>query len=251
MHAKYFLGAYWDAREESIEECAARLVRFFADLRRCDRRFSRWHETAYSKKKALEAIARTDSHQYWLETLDRRRHWTDLPPKRPMEDLGFSLGLWNGRDGADAVGLHIGCGLYCKKLGNAVALDLPEELGRLKDPNTMSAVLAAAANAWEPDWACVASDEAMSRRRFAATRPFVDWMLYISDARLPNVPVLKAPASVQRLSGGTLIVVQPEPPDPENRAHLAHIKQMRDALRRRVKTSVPVTIAHVERPSGV
>jgi hypothetical protein len=102
----------------------------------------------------------------------------------------------------------------------------------------MSAVLAAVANAWEPDWACVASNEAMDRRKFVGTRPFVDWMLYISAERLPRVPALKPPASVEALSAGTLIVVQPDPPDASDGADLENIRQVRAALRNRVKLRV-------------
>jgi hypothetical protein len=78
----------------------------------------------------------------------------------------------------------------------------------------------------------------MNRRKFVATKPFVDWMLYISGERLPRVPALKPPASVEALSAGTLIVVQPDPPDASDSADLENIRQVRAALRNRVKLRV-------------
>ncbi len=80
----------------------------------------------------------------------------------------------------------------------------------------MRPVLAAVANAWEPDWAGVMSDEAMQRRKFDAGKPFVDWMLYISDKWLPKVPTFEPPATADRPAAGTIIVVQEEPPDAES-----------------------------------
>lgn len=232
---RYFLGAYWAPRKESLDECTSRVSCFLADLVASDESLADWYELGGSKKKALEKRADIGNKTYLRGLLKRGRHWTDMPPKRLMEDLGFSLGLWNGRDDPKSAGLHITCGLYCNRLANCVTLDLPEDLGGLRDAKAMSAVLAAAAGAWEPDWGCVASSEAMDRRRFSATKPFVDWMLYVSDERLPIMPTLKPPATCERLPAGTLIVVQPDPPDAGDRADLENVKQVRTALRRRVR----------------
>lgn len=230
----FLLGAYWAARKESVGECADRLLRFFRDLGKCDESLSHWYERARSRKKALERPAIIDSHEYWVGKLNRGRNWTDIN-RTVIEDLGFMVGLWNGQDDRSSIGMLISCGSFSPYVGNSLTLHLPIKTGALKTSARMRKVLAAVATAWEPDWAGVMSDEAMQRRRFNARRPFVDWMLYVSDKWLPKTPAFEPPTTTERLAAGTIIVVQQEPPDPCNPTHLENIKRVRAALRRRVK----------------
>jgi hypothetical protein len=235
--SRFFLGAYWSVRRESLDGCAERMRSFFAALANCDHAFAAWYERADSKKSARKKRADVGDRQYLRELLERSRHWTDMP-KRLMPEIGFSPGLWNGQDDLTSASLNITCGSYSETIANRIVLDMPCELGALANSQRMDAVLVAAAQCWEPDWAGVMSYEAMRRRKFNAFKPFVDWMLYISDLWLPKVPPFEPPTSVQRLPGGTLIVVQQEPPDPRNPVHLGNIRRVRNALRRRVKIDV-------------
>lgn len=231
---RFFLGAYWAARPDSLDECTDRLSRFFAELVTCDDVLGHWYELADSRRRALEKSADVGDPNYLRALLERGRHWTDMPRKL-MKDLGFTFGLWNGQDETKSVGLSVTCGLYYEKLTNCVTLHLPQGLGRLKDARRMRRVLSAVATTWEPDWAGVMSDEAMERRRFNPKRPFVDWMLYVSDKWLPKIPTFEPPTTTEHLAAGTMIVVQEEPPDPCNPTHLENIKRVRATLRRRVK----------------
>ncbi|MEX0977648.1 MAG: Imm52 family immunity protein [Pirellulales bacterium] len=231
---RFFLGAYWPAREESLDACADRASRFFTEVVEIDPLLGNWHERAKSRKGALEKRADVKDREFLRELLKRGRHWTDIR-RRLMKDLGFSFGLWNGQDEPRSIGLHVTCGLYFEGLSNCLTLDLPDELGGLRDVRQMRAVIAAVAKSWEPNWAGVMSEVAMERRKFDGSKPFVDWMLYISNRWLPSAPELKPPASIERLPAGTLIIVQDEPPDPDDPAHLENIKQVVAALRGRVK----------------
>jgi hypothetical protein len=77
----------------------------------------------------------------------------------------------------------------------------------------------------------IVSDEVLDKGRFDAGEPFVDWMLYICRKWLPAVPDFAAPASVERLDSGTLIIVQDEPPNLSNESHLQNIQRVETALR--------------------
>jgi hypothetical protein len=227
---RYFLGAYWSARRESIDECADRLLRFFAALTPCDPSLAQWFKLGRSRRQALQHSVDVADRKSLRELLERGRHWTDFD-KRLIDDLGFSLALWNGADTSTSAQLTSLCGSYCDTAVNNVVLLLPHVLGRLSNAGRMRAVLAAAATAWEPDWAGIMSDDATATRRRDKRAPFVDWMLYVNHKWLPKVPQLAPPASSERLAGGTLIVVQPEVPDPSNEVHLENIRRVETALR--------------------
>jgi hypothetical protein len=226
--SRLFLGAYWSARKESIDECADRLLSFFGDLAKCDDSLIKWYELAGSRQQALERRSHVESREYLIRQLRRGSH--------SFDSLGFTIGLWNGGDESQSVALSVTCGSYHETLGNCVTLNFPEDLGSLVDFRRMRGVLAVVARTWEPDWAGVASEQAKSGRGFDPCRPFVDWMIYISNALLPKVPTFEPPTSTEHLPTGTIIVVQDEPPDPCNPLHLESIRRVRDALRGVAKT---------------
>jgi hypothetical protein len=206
-----FLGAYWQSRKESIAVCSRHSRDFFCKISQLGARLSKWYELGESRKDALRRKARLDDLSYWKGLLSQGRHRTDLGNK-VMHDLGFSFGLWNGGPDTAACGVHIHCGDYAGTLTNCLAMDI-----RIADPSAiLPEVLRITADVWQPDWAGVMSKAAMDRRNYNASRPFVDWMTYISDRWLPDPPKLAAPSVVEQVPGGTLIVVQETPPDVDN-----------------------------------
>lgn len=225
----FFLGAYWGARQESIDQCALRLERMFSRLPHGDSRFATWYEHTASRKQALQRPASVGSRVYWIGLLNRCRIVND--DKNVVEDAGFLISLWNGLDKDKSVTLTISCGSFSKWLGNNVAIDLPDNLSELRQTERMSDVLTAVVEAWEPEWAGVMSRSAMDARDFAASKPFVDWMLYLSNQLAPQIPKLPQPARAQQVGKiGSIIVVQPEPPAPANPDHLKNIQQADEAL---------------------
>jgi hypothetical protein len=93
---------------------------------------------------------------------------------------------------------------YDTTIHACVVLDFSEDLGELNQTEHMVRVLVAAARAWEPDWAGVASQNAMRTRAFSAKVPFVDWMVFVSR-KVGGVP---CPSSVMELEDlGSLIIV--------------------------------------------
>lgn len=240
MSIEFLLGAYWRARRESIEQCADRLYRMFAELSACDETLATWYKRGRSRKRALQARADVGSREYLLGLLECGRHRRDSD-KTVIDDLGFCIGLWNGAATVDKeVGLGVTCGLYTSNphLGNCVVLNLPEDLGDLRHAERMAAVLTSVITAWEPDWAGVMSIAAINAGAFDAKVPFVDWMVYLSNRFVPQVPLLPPPVTVRKVEKlGCIIVVQDEPPDHATPEHLRNIEQVAAALKATVRLS--------------
>jgi hypothetical protein len=113
------------------------------------------------------------------ETLEQqlRPHYTDIP-KKPVPDLGFSLGLWNGDEKAIA-GFHITCGAYNKFVGNAFVLNLP----RQEPPSDAAslewfhALVRKAVDAFDPEVAVATSTE-LNARGSGTVREHEAWIKY-------------------------------------------------------------------------
>jgi hypothetical protein len=228
---KFNLLAYWMARPESIDECADRLLRLFEQLTRCDVTLSQWFKKGRSRKDALRHQVDVANREPLVAILEKGRNRTDVG-KEIIHELGFSISLWNGGAPDQEVGLSVDCGSYAEYslLPNHVILNLSGTLGGLADVAGMQRVLEATATAWEPIWAGIMSDEAQNSRGFPAD-PFIDWMVYLANEWLPTVPALSPPASAKALDKGTIIVVQDEPPNPNNGTHLENIRRVESALR--------------------
>ncbi len=230
MNSRFFLGAYWPARKESIDQCAGRLLGFFGDLVTCDSALSTWYELGRSREQALEKPADVQNQDYLLKLLDRGRNRRNVE-RKVIEELGFHISLWNGAGEGKDTGLAVTCGLYWvsptqnASLSNCVTVDLPEQLGDLGRAEQMKHLLTTVVRAWEPEWAGVMSREAMRTRSFDARRPFVDWMVFVPR----SVGLLPPPSSVTDLENGSLIVVQPEPPSrsaPEDQSNIQRIEEL-------------------------
>jgi hypothetical protein len=236
--AVYKLRAYWKPRKETIESCADRLFRFLTALAGCDGVFSRWFKLGMSPRKALKSEIDFKNKTCLLDLLDKGRHRKDVG-REVMEDLGFSVGMWNGGTPTKAVALSVSCGSYwigpSASGGNSVVIDLPEELGDLRRSECMENVLVVAAKCWEPDWVRVSLAQLAKVEDVVPGKPiegpkYFDWMLYVSNKLMPN-PKVPEPSLVKPVDAlGSLIVVQQEPVEAENPVHLQRVKAVEVAL---------------------
>jgi Immunity protein 52 len=231
---RYMVGAYWGSRRESVEQCADRLQRFLASLADCDPRLATWHEKGRSQKEALEKRINVADREHLLDLLSRGRNRRDVG-RSVIEELGFNVALWNGGDEQNESALSVTCGLHATTpnanagLSNAVVLSMPRDLGDLGRADSMARVLAAVAQAWEPQWAGVMSRDAMSTRNFNAREPFVDWMIYVPR----HIDVVPAPSSVVQVPAlGSILVTQPTPPSGKDPEELAGIRRLEELLQK-------------------
>jgi hypothetical protein len=236
MIPQFFLGAYWPARKESIEQCAGRLRCFFDELVTCDPALANWFEKGRSRKQASERKAAVDNRDYLLELLDKGRHKRNMPGTT-IEELGFHIALWNGARAGKEADLSITCGLYWlspspnASMWNCVTLNFPQDLGDLKRADHMARVIDVVARAWEPDWAGVMSKASMDARGFKAGEPFVDWMVYVSKSLRLNGMKIDAPASILPVDNlGLIVVTQCDAPDPTGPSDLQNVRRVEAAL---------------------
>jgi hypothetical protein len=227
-----YIGAYWKARKETSGGCADRLARFLTALSACGPVFSAWYKRGKTHRQAKPGEIHFEDKDCLLDLLEQGRNRTDVG-KQVIEDLGFHIGMWNRRESQNEVGLSVTCGLYSTAPGlggNCVVIDLPEELGDLRQTQRMANVLVAVATSWEPDWAGVISRKSREARNFVPGKPFVDWMLYVSS-RLAANPTVPEPSSVIPVDAiGSVIVVQSEPVKADSPTDLQRVKAVETAL---------------------
>lgn len=226
-----YIGAYWGPRQESVGQCADRLMACLDRLRDCDEVFSQWFEKGKSRRDALALPIDLRSQEKTLQLLESGRSKRDLD-RTTIDDLGFRVNLWNGQASTQSATISISCGIYAENphLRNSVVLDLPEDLGGLADKDHCVQVLKCVAETWEPDWAGVISRTSRNARSFNPALPFVDWMVYVNQIGI--VPAgLPARATKMELTGkGTVVIVQDHPIDPSNPADLSNVNAVRASL---------------------
>jgi hypothetical protein len=226
-----YIGAYWGPRQESVAQCAERLMACLERLHDCDEVFSQWFEKGKSRKDALSKPFEFRAEDNVLRLLEASRHRHELD-RSVMDDLGFMVGLWNGGSDVRSTSLSVTCGSYIENLNlrNSVVLDLPEELGGLADKDHCVQVLKCVAETWEPDWAGVISRTSRNARSFNPAVPFVDWMVYINQIGIFPAG-LPATATKLELTGkGTVVIVQDHPIDPYKPADLSNVNAVSASL---------------------
>lgn len=224
---RFMLGAYWDARPDNLEQCTENAGKSFARLAEIDPLLARWYELGRSRKDALKRRVDTSDMQSLRNLLLKGRNRYDIG-REVIEDLGFSLSLWNGAgEEAAEASVRIHCGCYSEYVGNNVLIDLPFKAESLRWVKNASSLLALVAETWRPKWAGIMSTKAMKDRDFDGDYPFVDWMVYVPRA----VKAVSLPSRIEVLKGlGSIVVVQPDPPVGDNAEELALIRRVQRVL---------------------
>ncbi len=208
----HYLGAYWGARAETLEQCTDRCVSFLKRIGSVDSALATWYEKGRSRRDALrKPVEPTPVRIRDLLLAGRNRR--DLGDRSVLEDLGFRVGMWNGSAAPDSVGLSVRCGSYTavKGLGNALVVNLPSPEGevgrRLFAGATAGALVEAVVEYWEPTWATWTSHE------LADAQPtdggVVGWMTYLSGPHGLKVPL--DGYDTKQLGEGLLITLGEQP----------------------------------------
>lgn len=199
----FYLGAYWGSRQESSARCGQRLANCVALLSEIDEAFASWFRRAASKAAAKTPVD-TDAEslgRLLAQGVNRRDVGGDV-----IEELGFSIGLWNRA--RPAVGLSGTVGAYPSFQGvlNSVVLDFPPpeaEALRLYEPSVAQAIFDAVVEAWEPNWATWTTHALRNAQGAAPREPVVGWMTYLETAVSEDLPR----ATSRPLLGGTVITI--------------------------------------------
>lgn len=190
---KYSLKAYWGPRQVSVEECARHLLDYLTCLGQWDESCSTWFEKANSLERALQRKVVLDLASL-QDLLLHGRQYTDFG-RRPMEELGYSISMWNGRDTEEGdyggIGIRVHCGCYSRLVPNVCEVTLPYQgpvAARILQVPQLQALMRCVVLAWNPVWAVVASslDREVLKPGLPPKR---GWLLYIAQPwkKLPKL----------------------------------------------------------------
>lgn len=226
----YYAGGYWGPRKEGAEDCAHRLESFLKGLSAADSSLAQWYETAKSMKASLKRPLRP-VHDELTRFIQKSRDPV-------FEDLGFSIGGWNGEAKAhEDCGFLIRCGSYDARTVNRCVFNLPgpgTRVDRVLSAAVLSSVMRETAASWEPDWGVAMSHEHRDRVEVGHVpmSPYIGWVTYLAQHR-GQVPPLPAPVRIEKVEDkGTLIILIPERFTASNPEHVALAERVRELLDR-------------------
>ena len=233
MQDRYYLGAYWGPRKETALECARRAELFFHMLSRCDPAFVQWYRAGRGFPRELPGYPVRPDIAEMEKLLLKGRNRTDVG-REVIEDLGFSMMMWNARE--EATDLHLACGGYSPWGPPNLCLLRPPRKGaireRLLHASVLNEVLTSMATAWDPDFAMASSGEMVDLIEKDDFEVRVGWLTYLSR-RLGKLPPLPAPVRIEPVGAlGWLLTLSPEPMTASNPEHVAFTSRIRELLDR-------------------
>jgi hypothetical protein len=199
-----YVGAYWGPRREPLAACADRATRFLAGLCSCSPVLATWFEKGDSREDALRRRVLPE-RDIVMGLLGSGRNQRDID-RSVIEDLGYSLDVWNGQE--PAVGLRIACGKYppTPNIKNAVVINLPyseEGLGDLASPEMAKRLVGLAVECWGPDWATWSSHQWREEQGRPARQPVLGWVTYLRGMDGPRA--LPPGVSLEPFGDGALV----------------------------------------------
>lgn len=230
MSEPFTLLARWGPRQEDREHCAARVASFLRAIRDCDDVFRRWltlGSPAQDVDLAPAALA---------PLLERNRRDTD---GAVIDELGFALNVWNGREDDDGANVDILCGCYSAAVANYCVVELPfdgEVERRVLRVDTLTCLIRAAVASFEPEWASVVPVDRDDEEGGAA--PPVGWLTYVrvGESQLPPLPEDVRADSLG--ADGTLLVLAEDLASASRPDQLERARSIRDALERALGAAV-------------
>ncbi|MGN7779815.1 Imm52 family immunity protein [Mycolicibacterium sp. 22603] len=227
-----YVGAYWRARAESVDDAADRTKLLLDGLAGIDPVLSGWRDGGKSKRQALaQPIVNTDHGELVSRLLGGRNH-TDVG-HQVLEELGYRVGWWNGAENyRTAAKLSVHIAVTSAHVGNNVVLELPDSdfVPQLYEPITARKLLSIVIDVFGPDWAVWTSHQLVEKQR-EPDRPTEDgrglilgrvsghpagWANYLSDIDEVHVDEAKLPksAKLERLNDGSLVTIGDHPASP-------------------------------------
>jgi hypothetical protein len=206
-----------------VEQCAEHVVHCLRDLGKSDIAFSRWFQAGRSRKKALEREVQI-THETVKELLFRGRSKRDIGGD-VMEELGFSMRLWNGGEDCQSVGFSVTCGGYARNpnVWNSCVINLPSEghpSERLLKVEVLLRLMRAVIESFDPHWATVMPDSLLRTVQFVPNIPVPGWLFYFANS-VSRQPHLPAATRVVNVAGrGKILIVAEERFNTQRTEHL-------------------------------
>lgn len=170
-----FVGAYWGKRKEARDECAKRIFEILNRVRGMHPTLEAWFLKG-RKKSGLPDSAVEFSLQQISRILRTNNRDTD---GQPIPELGFSIGVWNGKHELSA-SFSASCGGWSNLVKNSAVLDFDSSWNEnnFLSQDRMREVLVEFIRAFEPDVAVVTSHEYLDRAGGGAPWEAGGWLVY-------------------------------------------------------------------------
>ena len=113
---------YWKPRQESLDACASKLRKHFSFLEELSASTKTWHAPGHSRKHSNSVV---EAHEEGAlkALLEAGLNRRDVD-RSPIEELGWHIGLWNGRSGEWACSTSVLCGGYARSVTNHARLEI-------------------------------------------------------------------------------------------------------------------------------
>lgn len=231
MSEHYIVAVYWAPREESLDECTERTVRWFDAIGRVDPLFGAWFHKGYSRKEAMTRPF-TPGREALRNLLDQGRNYTDFD-RKVIPDLGFRISLWADAGGDEAASVSVGCGMYSPYVSNVCLLEPPDAgpvAERLVRVNVLRDLLSIAVRCWEPDHGLVVSHQCRDKLNLGDQDFDVGWLTYLSS-KFRDIPRLPSPSYAEPIDNlGHLIVATDEHFSSDREDHIDILRGIASAL---------------------
>lgn len=202
----YYIGAYWGMRQELLGACAARFVRLLRALQTESRFFDAWYRLGKTRKQALKHQVTLDESTIASLMIERDA----ATAMQTTDPLGFTLGLWTGKEDSLSASMTVICGCFAPELNsNATVLDLPTHDDAQSDLLTTESLISLVqlfVEILEPQWVVVASRQFRSRSTQADRTRIIGRMTYVRQD-LTEISDLPEGISITPLCEGSLIMV--------------------------------------------
>ena len=173
MKESLFIGAYWNAREEQLDDCSEKIVDFLTQLSDF---LDVQHWELRKRKKSIKKQIIELNKDYIASTLNTNKRDDN---NSPIRELGFNLGIWNGANDFPII-ISITCGAFSQFVKNTIILRFPpaelnEILPRLDFYQKLISIFI---EVWNPDNVLLTSNEYMSRNEVDVFSKEGGWLVY-------------------------------------------------------------------------
>jgi hypothetical protein len=224
---KSYVGAYWGPRQDGLERSAALVGELVRRLAAYDSVLTGWRDPGDTKAQALANPVVTLHEQEMIERLWAGRHRRDMTGE-VIVDLGYSAFWWNGRtDKKTAAKLSIGIDCVSPRVSNSVVLHLPDSAYApdIYHRDVALGILTTLIDIFSPDHARW-TDWGLMTPQTEPDQPLegggyrlgdlvgvpAGWANFLRDGIEPQFDETKLPpCTIERIGGGTLVVVGDDP----------------------------------------
>lgn len=200
---RYYIGAYWPSRKESIEDCADRITLLLDSLSAIDSMFSQWF--MLKKHKNEKDLKFEVNRENIMIILNKGRCYNYQ--KIVMPELGFAIGLWDGQ-GDESIVINFACGSYSNNnnIGNCCVIRLPVSDIFLKNLSHKAIdIIKTIVVSMDPQWAVWTSDQIRDNLDVKTGEPMFGWITYLSNHYSINNKIM-SPSRIETMSTGSIVI---------------------------------------------